>query len=95
MELMNYSEELILQVTELAKIPDYTPGKVARILGIETPIMEDETLRDAFEAGKLIASGELGKKVQQLSNQGSGPAQFLLSKMMKENEVNTIREYYG
>lgn len=90
------NSETIIKITELAKQPEYTPGMVARVLGIDyTLFLEEGPAKDAFDSGKLQARLELNRKVAKLSNQGSGPSQTLLAKMLRQNEIDTLREYYG
>ncbi len=73
----------------------------ALILGIEEPIfleaMQDveNPITRAYNRGKLIAEVEFDKKVIQLSNQGSGPAQSLLYKMRINQEYYTLLASYG
>ena len=93
---MIYSDELLSKLTELAKLPDYTPAIIARVLGIEVAdLMAPGKFKDAYDAGKLSSLGEFNKKVVQLSNQGSGPAHTLINRMNANRELNEIREYYG
>lgn len=90
------TEEEIAEIQQLAMLPRYTKKQVCEILGLEYPeMLHNEQFNRAFKSGKLLAAGQFDKKVQALSNQGSGPAQSLLHKMMKERETDEMREYYG
>jgi hypothetical protein len=93
---MTYSNELVEEIKELSQIPEYTPGEIAKIVGISVEeLMSVPGLREAYDYGQLKLRGDFGKKVVQLSNNGSGPAQTLLKKMIQEQETRTMREYYG
>ena len=90
------TEEQIYEIQQLATLPRYTKKQVCEILGLEyVDMLDDKEFNRAFKSGKLLAAGQFDKKVQALSNQGSGPAQSLLHKMMKERETDEMREYYG
>jgi hypothetical protein len=93
---MNLTDEQIEAVKELAVLPSYTPQKICLILGIDFEILKNNPeFLNAINAGKLLAEGQFDKKVQALSNAGSGPAQSLLLKMMQNREIQEMREYYG
>lgn len=98
---MNWNNEILEELTELAKLPSMTPLMIARILGIdETTFLEamqdkEHVAAIAYDKGKLIAVAEFDKKVVQLSNQGSGPAQTLQRNIRKETEYYKLLDYYG
>lgn len=93
---MKYTTEIIEEVKELAQIPEYTPGDIAKIVGVQVEdLLSEPQLREAYDYGRLKMRGDFGKKVVTLSNQGSGPAQTLLKKMMIDQEIKTMQEYYG
>lgn len=98
---MNWNKEILDELTELAKLPSLTPKQIARILGVDEDEMLD-ALEDkehvvciAYDKGQLLAQAEFDKKLIQLANQGSGPAQTLLNKIKKDTEYNKLLEKYG
>lgn len=98
---MDWNNETIEQLTELAKLPSLTPSMIARILGLNEADFFD-ALEDkehpiciAYDRGQLLALAEFDKKVIQLSQQGSGPAQTLLKNIKKDTEYYKLLEKYG
>lgn len=69
--------ELPFQVEELAILLDFPVAELR--LALSDP---DDDLSRAIRRGQLRAKGEFYEAVQKLSNNGSGPAQALLSKLM-------------
>lgn len=69
--------ELPFQVDELAILLDI-PAAELRV-ALSDP---DDQLCRAIRRGQLRAKGEFYEAVQKLSNNGSGPAQSLLGKLM-------------
>ncbi len=98
---MNWNNELLTEVTELAKLPSFTPSMIARIVGIEDDVFleaineKEHPLAIAYDKGQLLAITEFDKKVIQLSNQGSGPAQTLQKNIRKDTEYYKLLEKYG
>lgn len=93
---MKLTSEQIEAVKELAMLPSYTAQKICRIMGIDYDTMShDADFSNALDSGRLLSAGQFDKKVQTLSNQGSGPAQSLQLKMMQHTETQEMREYYG
>lgn len=98
---MNLSKEKLEMLQDFAKLPQMTIQDIADILQVDRTELHRQLLIpgtevfEAFQKGKLLASSEFGKKVTQLSNQGSGPAQTLLSKLKNESEINSMINYYG
>lgn len=99
---MKYLEEILPEITELAKLASYTPHMIAEVVMIDPAeflqtIMTDKQhpLTIAYLTGKRLMEAEYNKKVSSLSTQGSGPAQAMLHQMNKEQEFKTFREYYG
>lgn len=98
---MNWNKEILDDIEELAKLPSFTPLKIAKALGIEYAVFmeqleDDESpIAQAYNKGQLLSNAEFDKKVIQLSNQGSGPAQTLQRNMKKESEYYKLLESYG
>jgi len=98
---MNWNNDILEELTELAKLPSLTPSMIARILGINEAdffeALEDKAhpLSIAYDKGQLMSIAEFDKKVIQLSNQGSGPAQTLLKNIKKDTEYYKLLEKYG
>lgn len=94
---MNLTEEQKTELTELAKLPGLSAQEIAIIMGIEDFVQfVQECNRPgsdcyfAYQRGRLLTKAELMKKVKQLSDQGSGPAQTLLHSMIKKQEYNEL-----
>jgi hypothetical protein len=74
---------------------------IARVMGIEEAVFlealeqKEHPLTIAYDKGQLLALTEFDKKVIQLSNQGSGPAQSLQKNIRKETEYYKLLEHYG
>jgi GTP1/Obg family GTP-binding protein len=98
---MDWTDEILKEVTDFASLPSFTPKMIAVALGIDRLTFlseiqkEGTTLNIAYERGKLMAQAEFDKRVQTLSKQGSGPAQTLELKMRREANVNKLLENYG
>ena len=98
---MNLTEEQLKNLEEFSKHPQFSIPDLAKILEVDPQQLLSELLLQntgstkAYRKGSLLALAEFGKKVTQLSNQGSGPAQTLFAKLRKESEVNTFLNYYG
>ena len=98
---MNLTEEILNEVTEFAKLPQFTPGMIARAVGIPADefleVLEnpESALAMAYDKGQLLSKAELDKKVIQLSNQGSGPAHSLNYKMRNDAQYYKLLEHYG
>jgi hypothetical protein len=89
------------ELQQLAELPGQTPLSIATIMQLDytsfiIDLMDtDCDIHKAYYAGKAILSIGFQKKVMQLATQGSGPAQTLVHKILKEAELNAMREYYG
>ena len=98
---MNWTEEILNEVTEFAKLPQFTVGMIARAVGIPEADFKsaledkDDPLCIAYDKGQLLSKAELDKKVIQLSNQGSGPAHSLNYKMRRDTNYFNLLEHYG
>lgn len=98
---MNWTKEILDEVTEFAKLPQFTPGMIARAVGIpEDEFLEaiedsENPLAMAYDKGQLLSKAELDKKVIQLSNQGSGPAHSLNYKMRRDTQYYKLLDHYG
>lgn len=98
---MEFSEEKLSQIEEFAKLPQYTPLMIATAVSIDgdtfLDALEEPThpIYLAYQKGILISKGELDKKIIQLSNQGSGPAQSLHYKQRLDNNYFKLLEKYG
>lgn len=93
---MNYTEEILTEIKQLALLPSTTKKTVALALGIPlSDLTGDTEAAEAYLSGKITARAQLDNKIVQLSNSGSGPAQTLHEKMMRQNTINEYIEYYG
>lgn len=97
---MDWTNELLKELTNLAELPNLSDREIAVILGIDSDAfianIDDRSTEAsrAYSLGKLKAKAELGKRIQTMSKQGSGPAQTLERKMRLETEVkNTLERY--
>lgn len=93
------SESELQQLEELAKLPSFTIKKISQVLNVDEDWLREQIsagceIADAYNRGRLAADVEFNKKVQLLSNQGSGPAQTLVDKMKKDAEYQELRNYY-
>ena len=98
---MKLSDEQKKELQELAELPGITSQEIATIMQLNVDEFDTELLNTesdiykAFNTGKLKAKATFSKKVMQLSNQGSGPAQTLVAKLMKDAEIKNMRDLYG
>lgn len=98
---MDWTDEILQEVTAFASLPSFTPTMIAIALGLDKEsfirLIEvvDSPAYLAYNKGKLLAKAEFDKRVQLLSKQGSGPAQTLEMKLRREAEVNKLLERYG
>jgi len=97
---MNLNDEIRNEITELAKIPGLSIADIADILGLKRDLFfaelknPDSDVSQAYNKGKLLNKAELGKIIKRLSDQGSGPAQALMERMLRKIEVqNLLQEY--
>ena len=98
---MNLTEEQKAEITELAKLPSLSAEEIAIIMGFEDIMwfvmqssLKGSDVYLAYQRGRLMTKAELSKKIKQLSDQGSGPAQTLLAKMIKDQEYKEILNSY-
>jgi hypothetical protein len=92
-------DKQLVELEELAKLPNFTIRKIALVLKVpedwlKDEISKDSPVSDAYHRGKLANEVEFNKKVNMLSNQGSGPAQTLMDKMRKDAEFQELRNHY-
>lgn len=92
-------EKQLQELEELAKLPNFTIKKIALVLGVKAEDLKQEIdtggpVADAFNRGRLTSEVEYNKKVQLLSNQGSGPAQTLVDKLRRDAEYQELRDAY-
>jgi hypothetical protein len=82
--------DLIQDIEEWGKLL-FTLEETADAVGIsyDELLANDEYIK-AYKRGRMIAIGTHKKKIVTLANQGSGPAQTLLEKIRKEEEINKI-----
>lgn len=98
---MILTDEQLKELQELAELPGITPQEIAVILQVNVDAFVLELLKTdchihkAYNTGKLKSKATFSKKVMQLSNQGSGPAQTLVAKLMKDAEIKNMRDLYG
>lgn len=97
---MLLTPDILAQIQTLAGTPGQTPTSIAIACGI-TPIeflaqlkLADSEIYRAYHAGHLLSAAEYGQKVQQLANQGSGPAQTLQHRIAKDTSIKTVQEFY-
>lgn len=93
------TDEQLIELEELAKLPNFTIRKISLVLKVEEQwlkamISSGGPIADAFNRGRLTNEVEFNKKVNMLSNQGSGPAQTLMDKMRKDAEFQELRNCY-
>lgn len=80
------------EAEQWAALP-YTADQLATILGIKPAVLRialddpEDPLGNAIMRGRLIAKGDLYKKIITLSNQGSGPAQAMLRELFEKAEL--------
>lgn len=92
-------EKQLQELEELAKLPNFTIKKMALVLGVKEHELKLEienggAVADAYHKGRLTSEVEFNKKVQLLSNQGSGPAQTLVDKLRRDAEYQELRDHY-
>ena len=93
--------DLLNEITDFAKLPSFTPQMVAQAVGIDFNEFQlalenpESDIAMAFNRGKLLAKAELDKKIAQLSQQGSGPAQSLQISLIRQSEYYRLLEHYG
>lgn len=98
---MNLTEEQLKTIEEFANMPHFSITNIADVLQVDPDklgrmiLLENSPAAVAFKKGRLMSQAEFGKKLTQLSNQGSGPAQSLVNRLRNETELNSIIEYYG
>lgn len=93
---MNLTPEILEEIEKLSALAEYTPDMVAEVMQIpREQMLEHPELIGAFRKGKLLSRAHLDKKIEQLAHQGSSPAQSILVKLHKEQEIDAMREYYG
>lgn len=98
---MNLTNDEKQELTELAKLPGLSAHDIAIIMGIKPSLFDVEIAKKesdiymAYFKGRLLTKAELSKKIKQLSDQGSGPAQSLLAKLIKEQDYNEILNLYN
>lgn len=98
---MILTDEQLKELQELAELPGITSQEIAVILQVNVDEFDVELLNvesvihKAYNTGKLKSKATFSKKVMQLSNQGSGPAQTLVAKLMRDAEIKNMRDLYG
>lgn len=90
----NYSDEILQQVRELAKL-FFTPKEIAIILELDDffgmqCLDESSPAYKAYMAGKLQSEMELRKNILQLANSGSSPAQTMALDMLKQTNLKIL-----
>jgi hypothetical protein len=82
------TESELREIEEWAALP-YSNEELASIISIPYPQLllelddRDSPIGMAIKRGRLLAKGELFKKVRTLSNQGSGPAQQMWKQLIR------------
>jgi hypothetical protein len=97
---MNLTKEQLQEVEELALLPGLTDDEIAIICGIDTVWfseqlkLPDSDIFKAYNKGQLLSKSQLAKKIKLLSDQGSGPAQALQEKLLRQSKIqNLFNEY--
>lgn len=98
---INLTAEQAAELQDLAELPGQSIKDMCTVMQLNV----DEFLNDmadtgsdvykAIQTGRAITRIAFEKKVVQLANQGSGPAQTLVHKLMKQSRVNDLRDFYG
>lgn len=96
---MVWDNSLLADLEQLAGLPGITKLDIGLYFGLGEDEFNDLLLknagaRDAYNKGRLVAKVEFTKKIKQLSQQGSGPAQSLLLRLMNNEEFKELRSYY-
>lgn len=98
---MNLTEEQLKEIEELALLPGLTQDEIAVICDID-PVLFAELLQDqssdifkAYNKGQLMSKSQLAKKIKLLSDQGSGPAQALQEKLLRQSKIQNIFNDYA
>ena len=99
---MIWTKELLSEIEQYAELPGFTIKEIGTCIGMgyaefKLELQNNEELRRAFDKGRLKSKVEFNKKVSQLSNQGSGPAQTLLNKLKQDAhaQFQELRDFYG
>jgi hypothetical protein len=90
--------DILNEIEELAKLPEFTPKDIGRVVGIDDQLItgdDDTPEKLAYLRGKLIEKAEHNKRVNQLVKAGSGPAQILAVRMRRDAEFERLRQHYG
>lgn len=89
------------ELLELSELPGQTPLDICTVMqfnyadfvvDLSNPLSD---VHKVYHTGKAKLSIGFEKKLMQLANQGSGPAQTLANKIMKDSNIRKMREYYG
>jgi len=91
--------EQLLELENFAKLPGFTKKDIATSLGLDYDafielLISDSDIRNAYNKGRLTWDATFNAKVDQLSNQGSGPAQSLIYKMKNDAKFQELRDTY-
>jgi hypothetical protein len=96
---MVLDKSLLPDLEELASLPGITKRDITLYFGLEEEsfdqiLLNDSAAKNSYDKGRLVAKVEFTKKIKQLSQQGSGPAQTLLLKLMNNEEFQELRSFY-
>lgn len=98
---MDLSQADLLQIEEIAALPNISDTDIAIALEISLEDLkkitadENHPISRAIRKGKLEQKIILGKKIVQLAKQGSGPAQTLVEKLIRNTEIDNLLDHYG
>lgn len=96
---MVLDKSLLADLEELASLPGITKRDISLYFGLDEEsfdqiLLSDAAAKNAYDRGRLVAKVEFTKKIKQLSQQGSGPAQTLLLRLMNNEEFQELRSFY-
>jgi hypothetical protein len=98
---MKLTEAQIQELTDLAELPAETTRSICRIMQLPydyflLELQDPESdIHKAFFTGRAKGDIAFQKKVTQLATQGSGPAQTLVYKLRRDQQLNELLQYYG
>jgi predicted DNA-binding protein YlxM (UPF0122 family) len=88
------TEEQLNYVEEYASY-FFSPEEVAEIMGLKKELIEvqmiiDGPFKSAYRRGQLLKEAKLRKKIFELAEMGSGPAQVLAKQFIDESHTRNI-----
>lgn len=99
--MIDLSENQIEELKQLAQLPGQTFKDICIIMQLDFDLFladianPESVVHKAYFTGRATSNIAFEKKVKQLSDQGSGPAQTLFYKLLNRARIRELLEFYG